>query len=184
MPELEISTLPPLEGFMEDGELDDAPYGRKADGTPKKKPGRPAGSGGGSTSSKPRGGGDAALGQRIADELVELSAPLALVSPMAMVHVETRADRTGAALVSISKKYPRVKHAIDAYFNSVAYKDLVLFVGGIPVAIMMDYGMLKPNSPVGIPWGMERIYREAHGEDGTDNSPDRVEARGLAAEIG
>ena len=190
MAELETGVLPPLDeptvngsGFGgEMGEDIEAPYGRKADGTPRKKPGRPPGSGGGSGSGT-RTGGDTVLGKRIADELVELSAPIGLVSPLTMVHVETRADRTGMALVAISKKYPRVKHAIDAYFNSVAYKDIAFFVGGIPVAIMMDYGMLKPDSKVGVPWGMEKLWQECYGENGTETAPDRVAPRGLAAEL-
>lgn len=188
MPELESSILPPLDEV----ETDDAgpfatgaaPYGYLADGvTPRKKPGRKPGSGGGSTSTGVRAASDERLGKRISDELVELSAPMALVSPMAMVHVERRADRTGVALVSISKKYPRVRLAIDSYFNSVAYKDLVIFVTGIPIAFMFDYGILQPESKVGIPWNMNEIWHECYDEGGTEGKPNYAPKRGLAADL-
>lgn len=183
---LESDVLPPLNSDLEPSqEYEDAPYGYKADGTPRQKPGRKPGatSGSGKSSSTSRGNRDANLSKRIADELVEVSAPLALLSPMAMVHIERRADKTGDALVSISKKYPRVAHAINAYFDSVAYKDIALFITGIPVAVMMDMRILQPDSKVGIPWHMQEIYEECYGENGTENEPAMAPRRGLAAEI-
>lgn len=187
MPELESDVLPPLYSEPEsngagESEAVYAPYGLKADGTPAKKRGRKPGSGGGSSGS--RNVGDSTFSKRIADELVELSAPLGVASPMAMVHVEKRADKTAVALVSISKKYPRVKAALNSYFNSVAYKDIVLFVTGIPVAVMMDYGMIPHQSKMGIPWGMEAIWQECYGEEGSENQAGtQAEARGLASVI-
>lgn len=197
MPELEIGTLPDLDSPVVNGSepgqdpepefgegSNPAPYGYKADGSPRAKPGRKAGgsnSGGGGT----RTGGDKAFAERIAGELVELSAPIGLLSPLTMLHVETRADRTGVALVSLCKKYPRMRLAIDQYFNSVAYKDIAFFVAGIPVALAMDYQMLDPNSKIGVPFGMRKLWDEAYGEDGTENPPERnpVPMRGLAAEL-
>lgn len=195
MPELEIGSLPELDSPVVNGSeptddfepefgegSDPAPYGYKADGTPKKKPGRPKG-GSNTGSSSPRTGGDKALGERIANELVELSAPIGLISPLTMLHVETRADRTGMALVSLCKKYPRMRLAIDQYFNSVAYKDIAFFVAGIPVALAMDYRMLDPESKIGVPFGMRKLWEEAYGENGSENPPSAVAARGLAAEL-
>lgn len=192
MPELETE-LPLLSESGTDDDWSDsdvidieAPWGRKADGTPKKKPGRPSGGGGGSSSSSStsRSNTDSRLAARIADELIELSAPMAIASPMAMAHVARRADKTGEALVSISKKYPRVKVAIDSYFNSVAYKDLALFVTGIPMCVMADYGIIKPDSKVGIPWHIEEIWLECYsGDDATETQTARAPARGLAAQL-
>lgn len=186
--------LPPLDDSTGDVEFDsqtepfdtDAPYGYKADGTPKKKPGRPKGSTNAIGSGSSRGSGsDSAFADRISNELIELSAPLAIVSPMAMGHVARSADRTSRALVNISKKHPRVKLAINAYFDSISYKDLALFVIGIPVAVMMDFGMLKHDSKIGIPWHMEEIWQECYGEEmnGTETSMNGAGYRGLAGEI-
>ena len=162
----------------------DAPYGYKADGTPRKKPGRPAG-GSNSSSSGTRTKTDEALQERISAELTELSAPLAIVSPLAMLHVAERADRTSRALVVISKKHPAVKVAIEAYFDSVAYKDIALFVLGIHVAIMIDMQILKPDAVVGRVWKFGEKYDELYGNEGSEfyDQP-RAEARGLSAQLG
>lgn len=193
MAELETTSLPPLVTEPSTDEDDwtdvdpEAPWGRKADGTPKKKPGRQPGSGGGSTRSVSRGSNDAKFAERISEELVELSAPLGLFSPMALLHVADRSEKTANALVIISKKHPAVKLAIESYFNSVAYKDLALFVLGIPVAVMIDMGMLKPDAVVGRIWGMEAKYEELYGENGSEfptaNGNGHVRARGLAGEL-
>lgn len=196
MPDVETGVLPPLVVNPPDPDDDwtdvdvEAPYGRKADGTPKAKPGRKSGSssGGGSTTrSVSRGTNDAKFAERISEELVELSAPLGLFSPMALLHVADRADRTANALVIISKKHPAVKLAIESYFNSVAYKDLALFVLGIPVAIMIDMGMLRKDAVVGRVWNMEAKYDSLYGEDGSEfpntNGNGHVAARGLAGQL-
>ena len=73
--------------------------------------------------------------------------------------------------------------AIDQYFNSVAYKDIAFFVAGIPVALAMDYRMLDPESKIGVPFGMRKLWEEAYGENGSENPPSAVAARGLAAEL-
>lgn len=195
----EDTGLPPLDG-MENGHNEwepspvplpdsetnsEAPYGYKADGTPRAKPGRKPGSGGGSGSGtrKAFGSSDAAFGSRISDELIELSAPLAIVSPMAMAHVARRADKTAMALVNVSKKHPRVKLAINAYFDSVSYKDLVLFVLGIPIMVMIDYRMLRPDSKIGIPWHAQEIYQECYQSEGSEQQPEAAGYRGLAGQI-
>lgn len=193
MAELETTSLPPLitEPSAEDDGWEDvdpaAPYGRKADGTPKAKPGRKAGSSGGSSSSRSvsRGSNDAKFAERISEELVELSAPLGLFSPMALLHVADRAEKTANALVIISKKHPAVKLAIESYFNSVAYKDLALFVLGIPVAVMIDMGVLKPDAVVGRIWDMQGKWDELYGENGSEfpDANGRVQARGLAGQL-
>ena len=165
----------------------EAPWGLKADGTPRKKPGRKAGSSTGSGVSRSRSSvSDTAFAQRISDELVELSAPLAIVSPMAMGHVARRVDRTANALVNISRKHPRVKAAIITYFDSVAYKDIALFVLGIPIMVMIDYGKLKPDSKAGFPFQAQEIWMECYGDtqDGSEFSPNGASYRGLAAELG
>lgn len=185
MAELETTFLPPLETETvtdtEDIGTGDAPYGYRADGTPAKKRGRKPGS---SSSSTMRGASDAKFGERISQELVELGAPIAIVSPLAMLHIAERADRTATALVIISKKHPAVKLAIESYFNSVAYKDLGLFVLGIPVAIMIDMGMLKPDAVVGRVWGMQAKWDELYGEDGSEfHTNGNVPARGLAGQL-
>lgn len=189
MPELETTSLPILPeletGGSTESETDDAPWGRKADGTPRKKPGRPSGSSGGSSTAN-RVASDTRLAERIAEEMIELSAPIGVLSPLAMLHVVERADRTSNALVTISKKHPAVKTAILAYFDSVAYKDIVLFVAGIPVAIMIDMGMLRPDAMVGRVWRMEDKWNELYGEDGTEftrESESVGNARGLAANL-
>lgn len=186
MPELETTSFPPLQTAPQDDQEStvspEAPYGYKTDGSPAKKRGRPAGSSGGSGN---RGGNDRAFAERISGELIELSAPLGIISPLAVLHIAERADRTANALVIVSKKHPAVKVAIESYFNSVAYKDLALFVLGIPVAIMIDMGMLKPTTAAGKVWGFEAKWEELYNnEDGTEfHSNGNAPARGLAGEI-
>lgn len=195
MAELETLHLPPLETDPADDPDDDlepdseAPWGYKADGTPRKRPGRKPGSGssGGSVSGTRKGtASDAAFAERIQDELIELSAPLGIISPMAVLHVADRAERTSKALTVIAKKHPAVKAAILTYFDSVAYKDLALFVLGIPVAIMMDMGILKPDAVVGRVWHMSDKWEELYGEGGSEfetNGYHPVGKRGLASEL-
>ena len=188
MTELDIGTLPPLETDPpEDPDFDsdsDAPWGYKADGTPRKKPGRPKGSSGGSGTSK-SSRSDSAFAERISEELVELAAPVGIFSPLAMWHIAERAERTSKALVVISKKHPAVRAAIETYFASVAYKDLALFILGIPVAIAMDMQMLKPTAMVGKVWRFEEGWQEIYGENGEYPSQNGhyAQARGLAGEI-
>lgn len=194
MPDVETLHLPPLETSPSlepetesDDEINaDAPYGYKADGTPRKRPGRRPGSSGGSVSTTGNTKSDTAFAERISSELIELSAPIGIVSPLAMLHIAERADKTSKALVTISKKHPAVKTAILAYFESVAYKDLALFVLGIPVAIMIDMGVLKPDAVVGRVWHMNDKYEELYGDEGSEfYSPNghSAPARGLAGEI-
>lgn len=190
MPELETSALPPLSdnsdpdmnGASDEADAD-APYGRNKDGTPAKKRGRKPGStGGGRRTSQ----SDEEFASRISQELVELSAPIAVISPLAMAHVADRADRTAKALTVIGRKHPAVKSAIIAYFDSVAYKDLAFFVIGIPIAIAMDYGMIRPDSRAGYPFGFAEKWEELYGNDldGPEAPPNNtVEARGLAGMV-
>jgi hypothetical protein len=189
MPELETGFLPPLETDPSEDELEndvadtDAPYGRKADGTPRAKPGRKSGSSGGTVSR--RNSNDNAFKERISEELVELSAPLAILSPLAMLHVVERADRTANALTVIAKKHPQVKAAILTYFDSVAYKDLALFVIGIPIGVMIDMGVMKPDAVAGRIWSYADKYEELYGEGGSEfaQTNGHVHARGLASEL-
>lgn len=184
-PELiDAGALPDLEATPNQDDVfevdSDAPWGRKADGSPRRKPGRPKGSvnsGGGTGRSNTK------LETRVASELVDLSA-LLMFSPMAMLHVERRSDKTATALVQLANRYPRIKDAINAYLQSAAYKDLVMFVGGIPIAIAIDFGRLRPNSIIGKPFGMEDIYDECYQTDGSETKPEwNAEPRGLAADL-
>jgi hypothetical protein len=189
MPDLETVTLPPL--VLEpaepepdsEGGTEDAPWGYKADGTPRKRPGRPPGGSGGSSSTR-KSGNDPQFEKRIAAELVDLSAPLAIISPLAVLHVAERADRTAHALGVVAKKHPTVKLAIESYFDSIAYKDLAFFVIGIPIAIMIDMGMMRPDALAGRPFQMQDKWEELYGEDGVERMEENLTPqRGLAADI-
>lgn len=181
---VDIETLPPLETEpkSEPERDEEAPYGYKADGTPRRKPGRPAGSGGGNRTAK-----DDVFAREIEAELHELFAPVALASPLAYWHVGQRAERTSKACVILAKKHPQFRAAIVAYFASVAYKDVALFIAGIPIAFMIDLGMLKPDAVAGRIFRMQEGWEELYGEDGSEfpeqNMNGNTGARGLAGQL-
>lgn len=192
----EVASLPPLEVQpKEETEFEmetdsEAPYGRKADGTPKKKPGRPAGSNSGTSTGRiTRSAKDEAFQEEIRDEILELFSPIALPSPLAYWHIGNRAERTSKACVVLAKKHPAFRHYLQLYFESIAYKEIAMFVTGIPIAFMMDLGMLRPDAIGGRIFKLQEGWEELYGDGGSEftdaakNGHREANARGLASQI-
>lgn len=185
-----LETEPTEASEWESVTSDDAPWGYKADGTPRKKPGRKSGTGSGSTSStsssssrsvSKRTPGDSAFRRTVEQEIIEVFVPMSLASPLAYAHVCNRAEKTSFALVKLAEKHPGVKAALESYFASVAYKDIALFIAGIPIGFMIDMGMMQKDAMVGRIFGMEDMYDELYvDEGGTEYVPQEVvPSRGL-----
>lgn len=146
---------------------DEAPYGRKKDGTPKKRPGRQPGSGGGSTTTR-RSSSNEKLKEQLADRLVEyFGPPIGAVSPLALAVLDDRAGKTANGLVSLAAKRPRVKKAIDALIEGSSSLDVLLTGVGIMVAIGVDVRRVDidsmPSRYFKIPNLAEETYTDTSG---------------------
>jgi hypothetical protein len=167
LPEIEFVTVPTGSDSESD---DDAPWGYKADGTPKKKPGRPGGSGGGIGSGARRTPSIKLekLQEDIADKITEYSAPVAFVSPLASGVLQDRANRTSKALVTLANRNPKFRKALDSLLGADALLELlILLPTALSVAVMVDYGRVAPDSAISRRFGVEKqwllLYQESAG---------------------
>jgi hypothetical protein len=159
--ELIETELPPLDPT--EGATDEAPYGYKKDGTPAKKRGRQAGSGGGTST----GSGKVNVTQEVlADKIVELLAiPLGYGSPLALAVVDDRAEKFAASLLVLAKQSPRIAKAVNSFVKTSAYGELVIFPIAVGLAVMVDYGQLPPDMIVARKLGITDKYILLHQDD-------------------
>jgi hypothetical protein len=147
---------------------EEAPYGYKADGTPKKRPGRPKGSVGGST-----GGGSKKyekLKEPLAEKIVEyLGPPLAFTSPLAAGVLDDRADKTAAALCTLAATRPRIARIIDSLLSGGASIDLAITGMALVTAFAVEANRIEPNSAASHAFGVDRVYYELYTEEPAQN---------------
>ena len=139
----------------------EAPYGRNKDGTPSKKRGRAAGSantGGGTT--KRRATGVGMSEEQLAQWIVEMSIPVAFLSPLAACVIDDRAERTAKALLTLANNSPRFAKALRSATSGAAYIELVMLPIGIMTAVMVDYGRLEPEAFLSKKYGIDKHYYE------------------------
>ena len=162
--ELVESELPGIEftkpdDFALGGEDDaDAPYGRKADGTPKKRPGRPAGGSSGTSTRKAPTLSLAQLETELADKIVEVTIPFSLTSPLAGAVIDERAERTAKGLVTIAGGSPRFKKALEKAVKASAMWDVLSLPAGIAIAHMVEFGKLNPNAMISRKFHIDRHW--------------------------
>ncbi len=140
------SSIPPLDAD-ENPPTDfdpEAPYGRRKDGTPAKRRGRQPGStniGTGNRRVK------VSLNQEeLAQQIVEMSIPMAFFSPLASAVIDERADRTAKALITLAGNSPRFAKGLATFISGSAYAELVFLPIGILTAVMVDYGRMSHES--------------------------------------
>jgi hypothetical protein len=159
MPEL-VQT--PIEPEVENQDSEDAPYGYKADGTPRKRPGRKPGVGGGSTGGGRKKNFDS-LKEPLADRLVEyLGPPIGVVSPLGLAVFEQRADKTASALCQLAATRPRIARMIQGMIAGSSSVDLVLTGVALITAIGVDMHRIQPETMVSHYFGIDRLYYELY----------------------
>jgi hypothetical protein len=159
---------------------EEAPYGYKADGTPRKRPGRKAGSGGGSSA-----GGKSlqSLREPLIQRLVEYcGAPLAMASPLAYSYWEMRAEKTADSLLIIAARSKRTEKWIRRLITGSASGDLGITLAGVGTAFLIDTGKVDPGGKFPSWLGLDNLYIELYGA-WDEASNDNCQARGLYAEV-
>lgn len=161
---------------------EEAPYGRKADGTPRKKPGRPAGSTNSGSLSK-RTARFNLDKEEIADLLVEkVSLPVAVYSPLASFVIDDRAEKTAEALLVLAKHSPRLAKALAKAQQYGAVFELALLPLGIVTALLVEFGRLKPDSQVSIKFNIDVGYERLYGQNGSEGMGFAYERNGHKVE--
>lgn len=162
---------------------DDAPYGLKADGTPRAKPGRKTGSSGGGSSGSKKSVSLANLEAEVADALGgDLAASIGTVAPLVAWVLTERADRTARALSRIAQRNPRFK---DALVKALSYRDYVALAAlppALAVASMIEFGLLNHESMMSKRFGLDHAYEMLYGDETTPGSeapPDFVPTRAI-----
>lgn len=144
----------------------EAPYGRKADGTPKKRPGRQPGSGGGTST-----GGRKAKFERsvIADKITEyLAVPVSVASPLAASVIDDRSERVADSLIILAGKSPRFAKGLANFLKGSAYAELIMFPMAIVIAFMVDYQRISPYSFPAKQFKIDEFYEMLMAEAGKD----------------
>lgn len=158
---------------------EEAPYGYKADGTPRKKPGRPSGTPGRSSGTRSLKN----LKEPLTEKLVEyLGAPLALMSPLAYSYWEMRAEKTADALLVIATRSPRTRKWIERLIAGSATSDIGVTVVGLGTAMLIDAEKVSPEGRFQHWLGLDSLYVELYGEY-IEQSANGDNARGLYAEV-
>jgi hypothetical protein len=178
--QLDTGTLPNLEGNAgdDDGGIDPAPYGYKADGTPKKRPGRPKGGTVNLNKMEPE----------LADKLVQyIGLPMTVVSPLAAGVIDARAEVTAKSLVRLAETSPRFRRALEAFVKGSAVSDVGLTAVAVIVAIRVDRTNQTPEDMgmVARYFDIDEIYLQVYGEQENRNgSEPMVKSMGLMGEVG
>lgn len=158
---------------------EEAPYGYKADGTPRKRPGRPPGSSGGGGS---KGGGKIDK-EALTTRLVEyFGGPLLFVSPIAAEVWQERAEKTADAIIILAARSPRWRKWVQRLLAGSAAGDLSITMVGVGTGILVDTGRMAPDNRLASYYGIPQIYTELYGayESAQQNG---VDQRGLFAEV-
>lgn len=179
--QLDTGTLPGLDGNPgddNDGGIDPAPYGYKADGTPRKRPGRKAGGGTVSLSK---------LEPELAEKLVQyIGLPMTVVSPLAAGVIDARAEVTAKSLVRLADTSPRFRRALEAFVKGSAVSDLGLTAVAVIVAVRADRTNQTPEEMgmVARYFDIDEIYLQVYGEPEMQNGqPPMVRSMGLMGEV-
>lgn len=160
----------------EDLESDEAPYGYKADGTPRKKPGRPKGSTNtGVSSTRSSGSRRTSLEQEIYEAIGgDIAATVGTLAPLVAWVLEERAERTARALASIANRSPNFKKGLE---RALVYRDVLALVSlppAIAVAVAVEMGIVKPDSNMSRRFHLYEPYLAMYGEGGSEISPDYI----------
>jgi len=161
MPELMTTTVEPEEEKKDEETSPEAPYGYKADGTPRKRPGRKPGVGGSSTGGRTKKYDS--LKEPLADRLVEyLGPPIGIVSPLGLAVFEDRADKTAAALCQLAATRPRIARMIEGMIAGSSSVDLVLTGVALITAIGIDLHRIEPTSMVSHYFRIDEMHQQLY----------------------
>lgn len=157
---LDTGSLPGLD--ENEGDIpspsDPAPYGYKADGTPKKRPGRPRGSTGPSLSK---------LEPELADKVVEyIGLPMTVISPLAAGVIDARSEKISKSCIRLAETSPRFRRALEAFVKGSSVSDLGLSALAVIVAIRVDRANQTPDEMgmVARYFDIDEIYLAVYGE--------------------
>lgn len=162
---------------------EEAPYGYKADGTPRAKPGRKSGSGGGTGGATRRSSASLqSLREPLIERLVDYGAiPLAMTSPIAAAVWEDRAEKTADAILVLAGRSKRWRKWVERFVAGTAAGDLGITFAGVFAGMLVDAGRMSPNGKMAHYYGIDEIYEELYGAYVEGQNGD--EARGLYAEV-
>lgn len=156
------SALPPLDDTEEihPDEIvidEEAPYGRKKDGTPKKKPGRNLGTANVT--------GIKLSEEALADKITEyIGIPVATFSPLACAVIDDRSERVAKALIMLSTSSPRLAKGLKLFIKGSAYGELIMFPAAIAIACLVDYQRLAPNAMPAQKLNITDFYMQLYGD--------------------
>lgn len=159
---------------------EEAPYGYKADGTPRKKPGRPKGSAGvsGGSSRKLE-----SLREPLTQRLVEyFGGPLVMVSPIAAAVWEERAEKTADAILVLAARSVRWRKWVERLIAGSAAGDLGITLVGVGTGMLVDAGRIAPDGKLASFYGIPELYQQFYGEYVAAQNGG-AEERGLYAEV-
>lgn len=105
----------------------------------------------------------------LTDFLVEGSAAIAPLSPLAMAVIDERAERTANAVVTLAGSSPRLIAALKKSVKAKAAVDLAMFPIAISVALMVDYNRLHPEAMMAQKFGITEHYYTAYPPQETHN---------------
>lgn len=167
MPELE-GGIPPLE--------DDPPSGNGE--TPKRR-GRPPGS-----ISKLKLD---ELTEKLSTQLINVTMPLGIVSPLGYDYLCDQAEDTARALSRIAAKNPKARKALEKFATGSDWAEVIKLPIGVGIGMMIDMQRVRPDTLLGRPFGMQTRIQRLYGEEGSETVPEyngsTVNARGMAGQI-
>lgn len=170
MSELVESDLPGIEIVSfgdEHGPNEEAPWGYKADGTPKKRPGRTPGSGGGGGTRTAR---LANLEGLLKEQLIEnIAPPVGVFSPLMAAVIDERAERVSKALCTLAETSPGFRKGLEKIVKWGALGELVMFPLALVTAGAVEFGWMAPGSFAAQRFHVSEHWVRLYGDDGTEN---------------
>lgn len=153
MPTLESDPLPPM----------DTETGGTAEPTadPPRRRGRPPGS-----ISKVK---TEELTEKLTDQLISITVPLGIVSPLAYDYLCDQAESTAKALVRIAVKNPKARKALERFATGSDYAEIIKLPVGVTIGCLIDLQRVRPDTLIGKPFGMENRIQKLYGDDGSEN---------------